>query len=456
MENGWTDRWGRKVALALAVAVTMAAGCGKKEVQVVTPWVGEIRESFSEPAKTALRRDYTVTMPVSGRIARIALEPNDPVTKGRDLAYFDLVPFERKVAEAGAKVAELQASIAVNEDDRLEQTAFVETRAVIQAAEEALKAGKEEVVAQEARSKRAAKELTRMTELSKSAAIPQSRMDDVVLQAETALIDYKKQEFYLAALKALVVAVNLGPKYVERYLERKKLERQVLVEQLAQAKERLTLARHELGLAKVLAPIDGIVLKRFQQGDTYLTAGSPLLLLGNPDELEVVAEVLSQDALKLSVASPVTLEPATGMKEIPGKVTKVEAAGFTKLSSLGVEQQRVHVHAAIDGSREGLGVGYRVQARFFTGRKEHALVIPRFSVLQAPDRSFYVFKIEQGALKRTPVKLGLRNDLEFEVTQGLTAEDKIVARPDAGMLEGAKVAVRAGGTSAGNHYNRTR
>ncbi|MEW6348918.1 MAG: efflux RND transporter periplasmic adaptor subunit [Thermodesulfobacteriota bacterium] len=446
MTNAKSAAWRIRIVCSLVAATAIVSGCAKTEVEGINPRIGEIRESFSEPATTRLKRDYPVTMPVSGRVARIELEPNDQVRQGQALAHFDRLPFEKAVAEAKAKVAELKASIAVNEDDRLEQTALVEAKAVIEAAEEALKAGREEVAAESARSSRAAKELARMAALRKSEAIPQSRMDDVTLQAETALIEFKKQEFYLAALKALVSAVNLGPKYVERYLERKKLERQVLEAQLSQANERLALATHQLGLAKVTAPIDGIVLKRFEQGDTFLQAGTPLLLLGNPAELEVVADVLSQDALRLSVGSPVTLEPAAGIASIRGKVTKIEAAGFTKLSSLGVEQQRVKVHASIEGSPEGLGVGYRVQARLFTGRKDDALVIPRFSVLQAPDRSFYVFREEDGTLRRVPVKLGLRNDLEFEVTLGLKAEDKIVARPDADMREGAKVAITKSGT----------
>jgi len=124
------------------------------------------------------------------------------------------------------------------------------------------------------------------------------------------------------------------------------------------------------------------------------------LLLGNLAELEVETEVLTQDALQLLPGSKVEYETAMGMEKLSGEVTRIDPAGFTKLSSLGVEQQRVLVISSLDSRPENLGVGYRMQARFFTGSKDDALVAPRFSVLQAPDRSYYVLKVEGGVLKR--------------------------------------------------------
>jgi HlyD family secretion protein len=232
--------------------------------------------------------------------------------------------------------------------------------------------------------------------------------------------------------------------YVERYLGRKGLERQVLVEQLAQAQAQLALAEHDLKLTEIRSPVDGVVLERRDKGDRYLAAGEPLLLVGNLDDMEVVADVLTQDALRLAPGSSVSLEPASGRKPIPGNVKRIEPAGFTKLSSLGVEEQRVKVIVSVEGPRRGLGVGYRLQARFFTGEKTNALIVPRFSVLQAPDRSFYVFKVEDGSLKKQPVKLGLRSDLQLEIVEGLSENDLIAARPSSSMEDGMKVSAKSG------------
>jgi len=417
------------------------AGCGgEKQVEVVTPYRGEIRESFSEPARTRLENTYRIVTPVEGRISRIDLDPGDPVTAGMELARYDLVPFEQNLEEARAAVQELEAQITVKDDHRLENTALIETQATVRAATEALKAADAEVEAEQTRADRAAREVKRME--AAEVAVTEDQLDDARTRAETALIDLRKQEFYTAALRALVVAVNLGPRFVNEYIARKGLEREVLVEQLIQARARLARAEHELGLARIVSPIDGVVLERFEQGDSPLPSGQALLLLGNLDELEVVAEVLTQDALRLEPGSEVSLEPAARLNSIPGEVKRIEPAGFTKLSSLGVEQQRVNVIVSFTGGHNHLGVGYRVQARFFTGSKEDALIVPRPSVLQEPNGEFYALKVTDGALSRQPVKLGLRSDLELEVTEGLSESDRIVASPDSALKVGTRVDVR--------------
>jgi HlyD family secretion protein len=416
--------------------VLCMSSCGAPEIEVTQPERGQIRESFTEPAKTRLENTYPITMPVSGRIDRIELEPGDPVRAGQQLVKFDRVPLEKAVDRARAQVAELNARIAVNEHKSIEMTAMKESRAVIQAAQEALKAADEQVAAERARKERAEKRLKRMTSLSAQKAIPQSRMDDVRLEAETALIELRRQEFYRAAFKALMVAIRLGPQYIEQYLDRKKLEKKSLMHQLERARAALDAAEHDLALARIESPIDGVVLKKYDQGDSTLNAGKPLLLLGNTAEMEVVADVLTQDALRLKTGGKVIMDSASGRRKISGSVKTIEPAGFTKLSSLGVEQQRVKVIVSLKEQQKDLGVGYRLQARFITGSKENALTVPRFSVLQAQDRSYYVFTVQDGHLQRQPVKLGLQSDLTLEITEGLSETDTIVAKPDGSMTEG--------------------
>ncbi len=427
----------------LALLGLCALGCGgATEVDGVAPRRGEIRESFTEPARTRLAKTYRITMPIAGRIGRIDLEPGDEVQVGQLLADFDRVPLEEAVAEARAGVAELEARIAVKDDNRLEDTALIESVVAVRAASEALNAAEAQVQAEQARSDRAAKELARKKQLARDQAIPETELDDAALEAETSLIELRKQEFYRAAWKAMMVIVNLGPRYVEHYLGLEQLQREVVVHQLIQAQARLRKAEHDLQLASLCSPIDGVVLERYEQGDRTLPAGEPLLLLGNLAELEVVAEVLTEDALHLEPGFEVSLQPAARLEPISGRVERIEPAGFTKLSSLGVEQQRVKVIVSLEGNVDGLGVGYRLQGRFFTGLKPDALIIPRFSVLQDTDGSFYVFKVEGGRVKKHPIQLGLRSDLEIEILDGLSEGDRIVAHPDTTLEDGAKVKVR--------------
>ena len=434
----------RRTPLFMLLLMLIAAGLilscgGGTEVEVTSPYKDKIEEFFTEPAKTRLEKTYLITMPVSGRIGRIDLEPGDTVAKGQQLVEFDVLPLKEEVNEAEARVAELEANLAVIDDNRLEDTAMIEMNVTVEAAAESLKAADKEVEAEQARANRSAKELGRKKKLHQEGTIAQSELDDAELIAETSLIDLRKQQFYRAALNALFVAVKLGPRYVSEYLAREKLERAVTVQQLAQAKSHLARARHQLSLARITSPIDGVALEKDEQGDSALAAGHPLLLLGNVDELEVIADVLTQDALRLAPGSLVRLEPAARLESIEGVVKRIEPAGFTKLSSLGVEQQRVNVIVYFRGPHDNLGVGYRLQATFITGSTADALIVPRYSVLQAPDQTFYVLKIVGGKIRTQPVKLGLRSDLTLEITDGLSEDDVIVAKPDTTMKEGMRV-----------------
>jgi HlyD family secretion protein len=428
-----------KLSYALVITLLFLGACRAPSVEVTNPEKGLIRESFTEQAKTRLDKTYLITMPIGGRIGRIELEPSDKVEKGQELAQYDLTPFRKELDRAEAAVKELKARIVVKDDNSLERTALVEARSAIEASNEALKASREQVQAERARWKRAVKELDRMSKLLSGQAIPQSMMDDVVLREETALIELKRQEFYLAAMKAIVFAVKLGPVYVNRYVDKKELERKALEHQLAQAKARYELARHNLELARIISPIDGTVLRRHEQGAGPLPAGKPLLLLGRLEELEAVAQTLTQDALKLKPGDPVELTPSDSRAALKAQVKRIEPAGFTKLSSLGVEQQRVNVIVKFIDPHPGLGTGYRVQAKFFTAKKDNALLAPRFSVMQEPDGRYYLFSVKDGRLKKRIVKIGLRSDFNMEIKEGLTEKDLIVARPDTTMIEGMKV-----------------
>jgi len=440
-------RFARPRALALCGALVLTAflaGCnGGVEVETVSPRRGAIRESFREPGRTRLAKTWLITMPVSGRIERIDFEPGDIVKAGQPLVKFDMVPFAEAVAEARGAVAEIEANITVKDDNNIEKTALVEATEAVRASYETLKASDEQIKAEKARSDRAATELARMKKMEAGKTVSQTTLDDAQLLAETSLIELRRQQFYRAALQAMVTIVKLGPRYIEQYLGLKKLQRKTLVHQLVQARSRLVRAEHELKLLDVRSPIDGVILKRYEQGDSALPAGQRLMLLGDLDQLEAVVEVLTQDALHLKVGGEVILESALGREKLPAKVQRIEPAGFTKLSSLGVEQQRVKVIVSFDRRPKDLGVGYRVQARFVTGSKPDALMVPRFSVMQAADRSFYVLQVLDGRLKKVSIEVGLRSDLELEVLGGLAPNDLIVARPDTTMADGPKAKLRS-------------
>jgi len=417
--------------LALLVGCTAETG-----LETLNPRQGEIREFFDEPVRTRLAREFSIAMPLNGRIERIELEPGENVEKGQRLVIFDRLPLEERVREARAEVAELEQQLVLNAYDAIESSMRVELEATVDAAGDVLRATDAQVEASGARARRADKEHLRIRTLAEQGSASQQQLDDAALQAETALIELREQEMFRAAFRTLFTAIKLGPEYIDEWLGRKRIAREVVVQQLTQARTRLARAEHDLELAQIVSPVDGIVLERFEQGGGPLPAGRRLLRLGDLQALEGVAEVLTQDALRLEVGDTVRLTAVGLDASLEGHVKRIEPAGFTKLSSLGVEQQRVKVIIELGSVPAGLGVGYRLQARFFTAIKTDALIVPRFSVLQGLDGGHYAFKVVADKLVRQPVIVGLRNDLDFEILEGLGVNDRIVAIPDTEMREG--------------------
>ncbi|RDH85199.1 MAG: RND transporter [endosymbiont of Seepiophila jonesi] len=420
----------------------LLSGCGHQlEVVAVTPVRGGISSVFTEPAQTRLARTYRVTMPVDGRIGHVDLLPGDRVEAGQPLAMIDRFPFEQRVEEAQAAVSEMEQQLRINAYDEIEKTLAIEMTATVEATRDALRAADAQVDAEKVRVAWAEKVRERNTQLAKEGSVSQQDLENAVLAAQTAQISLKQEEFIQAALNTLFTAIKLGPKYVEQWLGRKRLEREVSLQQLAQARTRLARAEYQLDLAQLRAPVSGVVLHRYSEGEGSLPAGQLLLEIGNPADLEVVSDVLTRDAMRLSVGTSVGL--TAGDMRLQGIVKRIEPAGFTKRSSLGVEQQRVNVVVALSEHPDKIGVGYRLQARFHTGSSQNTLILPRFSVLQAADGSHYVFLIEGNRLKRRVVKLGLRNDRQLEIVDGLSEGERVVSVPDAEMKDGQSVRVAA-------------
>ncbi|MCC6546249.1 HlyD family efflux transporter periplasmic adaptor subunit [Candidatus Sumerlaeota bacterium] len=431
------------VTVIILCAAALLAACGSStEVRAAKVRKAAITESFSEVARTRLEDRYRITMPLDARIAQVELEPGAIVKKGQTLVEVDRVPLERAVGEARAAVEELRARVALMRDTSVEQKTLENAEATATAMEQQKKSFGALIEAEKWRVTRTQREWERLKGLTDSNAVSKTMLDTSETDAETALIELRRREYEDAMANAQLQSSRLHAEEVRKIIDRKPLETSAIEQQLRAAEDRLAVAQHNLELSNITSPIDGCVLEKYELGGGPLPSGRPLLLLGNLDELEVESEVLSQDAMSLHEGTRVEFSVASSDKVIPGKVRLVRPAGFVKLSSLGVEQQRVIVLCSLEERPENLGVGFRLQARFIVDTKESALLVPRYSVLQAPDESYFIFRIDGRRLRKQRVKLGLRSDLDIEVVDGLKEGDVVVAAPDSAMADGDRVSPR--------------
>ena len=198
---------------------------------------------------------------------------------------------------------------------------------------------------------------------------------------------------------------------------------------------------------EIPAPIDGRVLRVFQESAAVVLPGTPLLEVGDPNDLELEIDVLSSDAVQIETNDQVVIEHWGGEKPLHGSVRLVEPSANTKISALGVEEQRVNV--IIDlldevDERRSLGDGFRVEVRIVVWEREDVLRVPASALFREGD-DWLVFVARDGKAVRQPLQLGRRNGLEGEVLQGLEAADLVIVHPSDTVADGVDIVPRPSG-----------
>ena len=197
---------------------------------------------------------------------------------------------------------------------------------------------------------------------------------------------------------------------------------------------------------QITSPVDGRILRVLQESEAAVAIGTPLLEVANADDLEIVVDVLSTDAIQIPPGAPVRIEAGPGLV-LQGRVRRVEPSAFTKVSALGVEEQRVNVvidfdSAAVQGRR--LGDGFRVDVRIITFARAEATVVP-VSALFRRDGEWAVFVLDGERARLRPVKIGGRNAQVAWIEEGLRAGERVIVYPSDSVQDGRRVQVARGG-----------
>ncbi|MGE5239342.1 MAG: efflux RND transporter periplasmic adaptor subunit [Chloroflexota bacterium] len=396
------SRWIILIALTVAVfAVLVYRLTGHSEpVDVVTVSRGPLTVTVDEEGKTRVRDRFVISAPVAGYLRRITLDAGDVVTKGQ-------------------VVAELEPLRSIVLDPRTR----AEAEAEVTAAEAAVKAAEENLRAATAAAEYNAAHLERARKLFQAGYESSDSLD----QAES---DARRTE----ALK-LSAAASLE-------MARSRLER-------ARRTLRYSAAEGVADRRRIVAvgsPVSGHVLKLHRESEGVVAVGDALIDVGDPSKLEVEVEVLSADAVRIKVGTKVLFERWGGEPILSGTVRVVEPAGFTKISSLGVEEQRVLVIADIIAPPESwkkLGDRYRVEARFIIWEGGDVLQVPA-SALFRRDSGWAVFAVQNNRALIRQVEVGHRSGLAAEILSGVSEGDTVIVHPADSLQDGSRVRVRSG------------
>ena len=383
--------------IGLLVVAALVYGLWPSPLRVQTAEVdrGPLRVTLEEEGRTRVENQYTVHAPGSGYLNRIDLEVGDSVRADQPVARLSTMP-----------------------SSFMDRRTRAEAEARVESARSALEAARQEAEAAKTEAAMAERELDRTERLHESGAATERDLEQARTQAQ------------LARARSEAAAARVGR--AENELEA--------------ARSALRIVHHEperegSDSYAIRSPASGTVLALHRKDAGVVQAGQPLLTVGDPNDLEVVVEVLSSDAVQITPGTPVDLQQWGGPEPLEARVRRVEPKAFTEVSALGVEEQRVQVIADLlhtDQWAGRIGDGYRVDARFILWETEDAVRVPRSALFREDDR-WAVFLLEDGRAALRNVEIGRQSGLYGQVLSGLEAGDRVIVHPGDEVEDGARV-----------------
>lgn len=402
-------KWIKRILLAVAVVVIaggLVYALRPLPIPVDTAEVraGPLEVTVDEEGVTRIREVYTVSAPVAGEVRRSPREVGDEVRAGETIVAV-ILPGDPPFLDARTR-RELSAAVAAAE-------------AAVLLAEAEVRRAKSLLAYAEAELRR--KEQLRETDTISAQALEKARLDvatgKAAVASKHAALEFRRRELESAEARLI------GPENFEDLSD-----------------------DPEDCCVTVTAPVDGRVLNILRESEQRVGAGEPLLQIGDPHDLEIVAELLSSDAVRVAKGAEAYIENWGGAT-LKATVKRIEPAGFEKVSALGIEEQRVNtVLDFIDPqeTRRQLGHDYRVFVRIVTWSSESVLQVP-ISALFRQGSDWAVFAVVDGEAHLEIVQVGHRNSGFAEVKSGLEAGAQVILHPSDRIVDGVRVTERADG-----------
>lgn len=374
------------IALLLGAALAYIFRPASVPVETAIIAKGSLQETVEEEGKTRMHDHFIVAATVAGKLRRIHLDAGDTVKENEIVAWIDPAPIDPRqqavlearlqTARASQKQAEALAARA-NADYAQAQIDLARARQLFQHG----------IISQEARDK---------------AATDDAITGQQAQAADSALHAAKSQ---VEEAKSALLVYHSGPSNLP---------------------------------TAIRSPVIGRVLRLFEKSERVVTPGMPLLEIGFTPRLEIVSDFLTRDAVRIRPGMPALITDWGGDMDIPARVRLVEPGGFTKVSALGVEEQRVNVICDPTGPTDGLEDAYHVNVRVIVWQGTDVLKVPASAIFRFQN-DWAVFLVRNGRAHRTIVQIGHRGAADWQVTAGLKAGDRVIVHPGAEIDGGVRV-----------------
>jgi HlyD family secretion protein len=397
------NKWLRRSALVVLAALvlgTIVYGFWPRPVEVDLGAViqGPMNVTVNEEGKTRIRERYIVSAPLGGMLFRVQLKAGHAVTADKTILAM-LEPSDPAFLNVREKA---------------------EAEARVKAAESAVDQAKSRLSGARKEHELATGVLARVTKSREVGGASEDELHTAQVREQVRAEEVRAAQF---AERVAVFELDVARAALIRTNPRSALP-------------------PEGSRMELRSPVDGKVLRVFQESAAVVTQGTQILEVGDPTDLEMVIEVLSTEAVKISPGDRVIVERWGGPENLSGRVRHVEPSGFLKVSALGVEEQRVNVIADfIDPieKRKQLGDAYRVETRIVVWEAADAVKVPAGALFRDPTGEWAVFALRDERAVLTPVKIGHSNGLEAEVLSGLATGDRVVLHPSDRVTSGVQI-----------------
>jgi HlyD family secretion protein len=396
-------RLGLAALLALAALATwLVLRPAAVAVETASVVRGPLRVTVDEEGETRVRARFTVAAATTGRLLRVVLEEGDAVEAGAVLAHIEPAPLDPRDLAAA--------------------------RARLEAAEATERAADARVRRGEAALEKARRDAVRAAQLHRAGTLSTEAHERARLEETSAVEELAAARFAADAARHDVEAA-----------------RAVLLASGAPAADVPDAATEpcagERPCIALRAPRGGRVLRVFEESERIVAAGTPILEIGDPDSIEIVVDVLSADAVRIAPGARFLVEDWGGPGALEARVRRVEPSAFTKLSALGVEEQRVNVVADLVTPEPRLGDRFRVEARIVVWEADDVAMIPASALFRRGD-AWSVFTLERRTARQRDVEIGHLAAFEAEVLGGVEPGETVILHPSDRVRDGVRVEPR--------------
>lgn len=441
--NWIKKRWWVPVLLLAALGIGLSMSRDQSLVAEVTKVKrGPIRQFIIEDAKTRLAREYVVSLPVNATLQRLPWQVGDHVQQGQSLIplqsyarYQELEGLQAKLRELDSQRRSVQVNQPQIEDLRQAQLKINEADLQLQQAKQQSQIQRIELQEQ-------SRVFKRQTRLHTDGVI-----DKATLEQQQKQLQLQQQHLKLAQIQEKAafqaqVQAELALKKLTRTRHDNEYQYAVYQAQKNQIGAQLKIKQDELSQSHIVAPVSGPILEIYTPDAGPQMAGTRVLKIGDMATLELETDVLSEEIHLLKLGLPVEITgKALQDKILLGHVSRIFPSGFTKISALGVEQQRIKVLVQFKQPAQQLYPGTSLEVRLITAQRQNTLKIPERSIFKQ-DGQWHVFKLddEQKAQLQSVV-IGLKNEAEVEILKGLQVGETLLLEPDNKLQPGVKIQI---------------